>query len=1348
MSIKMKVFSCWKHEKAFKNMFSVHDRAGAIGVNLRANAYFPCPAVFVGPRSLLKECGQRTGSRARSRAGIPKFTLMVPAHAGHVRAKDDQMEGKPTHEELMERIKTLEKKAAEQERVKRRLKHQSYVLNVMTSQMEDMVYFKNRNFRYIFSSRPHCERILKCPQDACVGKTDAEIAPFYRPVVYIEGMGEIVIDSDTQTRVRGEVSRFTEKAMIDGKELYLEVCKTPLFDKHRNFAGIVGCARDVTASIQIRRKMAEQQSLLRCLVDSIPAMVWFKDANLRYLTANKAFAESVGVADKDVLGKTDHDFFPQAQAEKQRKIDRRIIQFGEPLLNMEEPLNRPDGKPGWAMTTKVPYRDEEDLIAGMVGITIDITERRLMEEALQRRDAILQAVAFVAEYLLKTPDWEEKIGDILEKLRKATAAGGVFIFENKWIDGILKLARCRRQTFAGQEARGKGREARGERREARENGPITPRPLARKTNRSSRRSLKSRENGPITPRPLAPQLRELYYQNGFERWKEILGKGDVIYGHVRDFPPDERKVLAFQGILSIAVVPVFEGPDWWGFITFNEYLKERDWLPAEISVLKAATDALGSAIRRKNEEDLLRQAKEAAEQANQAKTNFLANISHEIRTPMNAIIALTDLTLSTELTPMQQDYLKKVSSSSHTLLGILNDILDFSKAETGKIVAESANFRLQDVLDDLADMFGPQAEGKGIEMIVSMPPDVPDALVGDSPRLKQVLVNLTENALKFTEMGEIVIRVACVERRADRTTLSFSVTDTGIGIEPESIPHLFSAFTQADGSTTRSYGGTGLGLAISKSLVNLMGGKIRVESEPGRGSTFSFALPFQKQALEKEPEYRLPEGLKALVADDNETTRRTVAEMLVSFGLEVETAGSGEDALKKLGEGIESENICHLILMDRKMSGIDGFTASEMIRQDPRLAEIPIIMLANPDKEWRQKAGKTMDIKAYVSKPVKVPALFAEIREIFNPRNMRKPSPQSPAKLLLVEDSGINRKVILNMLEGAGLLLETAVNGKEAVDAVEKHSYDAVLMDIEMPVMDGYEATREIRKQEAGKRRVPIIAMSAHRAEDIREEYLEAGIDDYISKPMGRSKLLGVLGKWMTLFADAPEKKAVTELPDIQGAEEGFPQTLPGIDLEAGLQRLQGNKALFVNLLKNFAEKYGGITEEIKKALQVSDRAGARSLTHSLKGMAGNLSATALFSAAQALEQAIDTAASDAIGPGVRKLEEEMRRVRMSVQKLEKNRKRGSEDEKMSREDDGPSLSEITDMLVNLGKLISENDIESEAFFGSVKKHLAGYDVEDETKDLDAQIMGYEFEEAQMTLKRIANVLGISLQGG
>jgi signal transduction histidine kinase/CheY-like chemotaxis protein len=640
----------------------------------------------------------------------------------------------------------------------------------------------------------------------------------------------------------------------------------------------------------------------------------------------------------------------------------------------------------------------------------------------------------------------------------------------------------------------------------------------------------------------------------------------------------------------------------------------------------------------------LDEARNQAEDATKTKSEFLANMSHEIRTPMNAVIGMAHLALKTDLSPKQYDYLKKIDISAKALLGIINDILDFSKIEAGKMDMESVDFQLEDTLDNISTLVGIKTQEKGLELLFKTDPSVPTALVGDPLRLGQILINLSNNSVKFTDTGEIVVSTELIKKDDAKVTLKFSVRDTGIGMTTEQAAKLFQPFAQADSSTTRKYGGTGLGLTISKRLAEMMGGEIWVESEQGQGSTFSFTANFGLGKDKAKKRFRPSQdlrGMKVLVVDDNATSRDIFKEMLESFSFEVSVAASGAEGIAEL-ESAGKDKPFELVIMDWKMPGMDGIEASQQIKDHKNLNKIPtIIMVTAYGREEVMQQAEQVGLEGFLLKPVNPSMLFDSIMEAFGealPETSRIAQRHEQeaealkhiqgARVLLVEDNEINQQVAREILEGAGLKITLANDGQEAVNAVKENEYDAVLMDIQMPVMDGYTATRAIRKDERFKE-LPIIAMTAHAMAGDEDKSLGAGMNGHVTKPIDPDQLFSTLQKWIK-----PSKKRVqvkqmevpferTESDKTMPEEDALPESLPGFDLRDGLKRLQGNTKLYRKLLLNFTINYCEVAKDIRIALDAEDFGGAHSLVHNIKGLAGNLSATELQTAAANLEKLV-----------------------------------------------------------------------------------------------------------------------------
>ncbi len=693
---------------------------------------------------------------------------------------------------------------------------------------------------------------------------------------------------------------------------------------------------------------------------------------------------------------------------------------------------------------------------------------------------------------------------------------------------------------------------------------------------------------------------------------------------------DDGGVLAFQGIVRDITKRKQVEAD---LRKHQEHLEE---------LVEDRTAELGKATLQ------AQQAKEAADDANEAKGSFLANMSHELRTPMNAVIGMTHLAMKTELTPKQHDYLNKIQSSAHSLLGIINDILDFSKIEAGKLDMESVDFGLDDVLENLTNLITVKAqEKKDLEVLFAIDPDVPRLLVGDPLRLGQVLINLANNAVKFTEAGEIVISTELLKQEDEQVTLKFSVRDTGLGLTQEQIARLFQAFTQADTSTTRKFGGTGLGLTISKRLVNMMHGEIWVESEPGQGSTFMFTAAFgrgqekDKDRFRPSPDLR---GMKVLVVDDNATSREILESILTSFSFEASLASSGEEGLTEL-ENADKNHPYKLVVMDYRMPGIDGIEAARRIKQHTNLKTIPaVIMVTNYGTEEVMEMADEAELDGFLLKPVNPSVLFDAIMHAVGkdvPKRSLTPGKEDRegvplqkirgARVLLVEDNEINQQVAKEILEAAGLNVSLANNGQEAVEAVRSGAFDAVLMDVQMPVMDGYTATREIRNWEDQFRiphsafRIPIIAMTAHALTGDQEKSLKAGMNDHVTKPIDPEVLFRTLGKWLKksgYVVTGEESTAETMIKTRVAPNDklDFPD-LDGINVKAGIERLLGNKKSYRRILLRFRQDFENADESIRDLINEEKYDEAEILAHSIKGAGANIGAEGLQAKAGALEK-------------------------------------------------------------------------------------------------------------------------------
>jgi len=788
------------------------------------------------------------------------------------------------------------------------------------------------------------------------------------------------------------------------------------------------------ARLEAEKLRILESALLGGLLETVQDHIFFKDRDSKMVRNNPAHLQALGLKNQQaVVGKTDFDFFPKEFASICFEEEQKIMSNGIPMVNKTWEVPGKEGGAKWMSETKAPMRDHDGKVIGLVGISRDITELKLVEDLMRKEHDLLQAL------LNHMPD---------------------HIFFKNRASAIIR------------------------------------------TNPAHASSLGFLNAADILGKTDFDFFEKEFAQKAFDEEQEIMRTGKAVLGRIWELPPKDGIVCW----ISENKVPM------------------RNSTGQVTGLIAVSRDITAQ----KTIERQFQKAMEVAEDANRSKSVFLANMSHEIRTPMNGVIGMINLLLETDLNAEQQDFAVTVRNSGESLLTIINDILDFSKIEAGKLAIEVIDFDLREVVESTMDLLAEKAQSKGLEMTYLISREVPTMLQGDPGRLRQILLNLLSNAVKFTERGEVVLEVTCLGDGGGLHEIHLAVRDTGIGLSREAVGRLFRAFEQADSSTTRKYGGTGLGLAISRKLVELMQGEIGIESEPGVGSKFWFTIQLPRQANISADVFdpKVLEGVRVLIVDDNMTNRTILHYQVLDWKMRNGgAAGNGPEAMTLLRQAVRAGDSYGIALLDMQMPEMDGVTLARLIKQDPEISGTRLIILTSMCERIKPQELEEAGVDAWLIKPVKQNQLFQALLKVLGGKKVeagRAPKassvvakndavPTHKLKILLAEDNIVNQKVAVKQLQRLGFSADVAADGCEVLEAVHRIHYDLILMDCHMPEMDGYQATQKLRQLGHDSNNLYIIAMTANAMQGDREKCLEAGMDDYISKPVKMVELSAAL---------------------------------------------------------------------------------------------------------------------------------------------------------------------------------------------------------------------------------------------
>lgn len=1184
----------------------------------------------------------------------------------------------------------LRREVAERQNTERALARKQALLQTLMEHSPDYLYFKDTECRFVQVNRATARKAGFAAPESMIGLSDADLfdavsaAEFRADELSVMQSGKPIVAKEER------------EVHPDGTIRWRQTTTMPHRDETGTLHGVIGIGRDITERRLAEEAIAQQKLHYQVMFDAMPALVMYKDTCNRALRINRFGAALLGLPAAEIEGRSLFELDPEHAAQLYED-DLEIIRTGTPQLGREEVVGSAAGRKLWLRTDRLPDRDAQGQIVGVLVFAVDVTPQKLAEQALlEAQGSLEQKVRSrtaelerevrerqAAERRLREQDrFIRTVIDTDPNMIFVKDRAGRYTLVNEAsaaFSGLTppeKIGKLSREVFPDAEVVAQlehddqrvwetGREqVTAEERLVNQRGETRwfqtiKRPLRGEqgemthllgvavdiTERKRREEELQRaqfflkavvENLPISVFiKEARDLRFVLWNKAGEELTgyshaEMMGKNDHDF-----FPPevaarfieDDRRALAAGKLVDIPAERL-DTRQRGRRLVHTRKIPIHDEQGRPQYLLGIAEDI----TERKQADEELEQARDAAEAANRAKSEFLANMSHEIRTPMNGVIGMTNLLLACGLNAEQLAYAEQVRRSAEGLLTIINDILDFSKIEAGKLHFEHLDFELREVVEDSLDMVAEAATSKGLELGALIAPGLKGAVRGDPGRLRQVLLNLLGNAVKFTERGEVALEVTQLEETAGHVRLRFEVIDTGIGLEPAARQRLFQAFTQADASTTRKHGGTGLGLVISRQLVGMMAGEMDVRSAPGQGSTFWFTVRLEQQppAVRREPERVCNlAGARALIVDDNPLNRRILTSHLDAWGLEHQAVASGAEALPALRAATGAGQAFDIIILDMQMPEMDGLMVAGAIRAEPALRHTALILLSSLGQPVSAAELRQRGIQVSLVKPVKQSDLYNCLATLLSGesgtafRQRQKPcehperiKPRSHLRILVAEDNPVNQKVATRTLQKLGYQADCVGNGREALAAIEGVLYDVILMDCNMPEMDGYEATRAIRAR-SGMPQPRIIAMTANAMVGDRERCLASGMDSYLSKPLREQELDKALA-------------TLTELGPAPRAPVGVRTAAVRVDSGAINRLRELGEPGGPDVIAEFIDLYIGNGHEVLARIRQSLAPGSSAMlmreAHTLKGSSANMGAATVAEIAGEIEQQAGTA--------------------------------------------------------------------------------------------------------------------------